>query len=297
MGKLWSVGWRAPILFASMLLATELTVTMISGSLSPAKSEIFYQTGFEQPTFTPGPIVGQGGWAIYEGGGPVGSVSTTFPKNGAQSLRIDPIPIQYFGATSFRYLPGGVSPVFEGENRIISVKVEAALIGPRTDADLISVNFTPFLFFQSPELGQNDIFEHEMYLSSDGHVYFRGTAFAALLGQYNEMEARLDFPDQKTTFFLNGVEIGQESWATDLGLEGLGLTITEFTTPELSLVELGPTGNYNPLNYQGYFDDLEISTVPEPSSLMLLASGFLVIIVCGLWRLPSNKITLTNSPT
>ena len=84
--------------------------------------------------------------------------------------------------------------------------------------------------------------------------------------------------------------------ATDIGLEGLGLTITEFTTPELSLVDLGPTGNYNPLNYEGYFDDLEISTVPEPSSLMLLASGFLLIIVCGLWRLPSNKITLTNSP-
>ena len=67
MGKLWSVGWRAPVLFASMLLGTELPVTFMSGSLSPAKSEIFYQTGFEQPTFTPGPIVGQGGWAIYRG--------------------------------------------------------------------------------------------------------------------------------------------------------------------------------------------------------------------------------------
>jgi hypothetical protein len=160
------------------------------------------------------------------------------------------------------------------------------------------VNFTPFLFFQSPELGQNDIFEHEMYLSSDGHVYFKGTAFAALLGQYNEMESRLDFPDQKTTFFLNGDEVGQESWAADTpsGLGLAGFTITEFTTPELSLVELGPTGTYNPLNYQGYFDDLEISTVPEPSGLTLLASGFLAIIVCGLWRLPSNKITLRNSP-
>jgi hypothetical protein len=137
-----------------------------------------------------------------------------------------------------------------------------------------------------------------MYLSSDGHVYFKGTAFAALLGQYNEMEARLDFPDQKTTFFLNGDEVGQESWAADTpsGLGLAGFTITEFTTPELSLTELGPTGTYNPLNYQGYFDDLEISTVTEPSGLTLLASGFLAIIVCGLWRLPSNKITLRNSP-
>ncbi len=202
-----------------VLLGTTLAVTMLGGPLNPAHGEIFYQTGFEQPTFTPGPIVGQGGWAIYEGGGPVGSISTTFPKNGVQSLRIDPIPIHFFGATSFRYLPGGVSPIFEGENRTVSVKVEAALIGPRTDKDLISVNFTPFLFFQSPEFGQNDIYENEMYLSSDGHVYFRGTAFAALSGQYNEMEARLDFPDQKTTFFLNGDEVGQESWATDIGLE------------------------------------------------------------------------------
>ena len=161
------------------------------------------------------------------------------------------------------------------------------MIGPSTGADLISVNFTPFLFVNSPDYGPSDIFESEMYLSSDGHAYFRGIGSTALLGQYNELEARFDFPDQRTTFFLNGGEIGQENWA-DLGLGGI--TITEFTTPELTLYELGPTGTYNPLNYQGYFDDLVISLVPEPSSLALLAIGFLASSpAAGGDGFPSNR--------
>jgi hypothetical protein len=112
----------------TFLLAATLLAFVVAGGTLAQASTIFYQTGFEQPTFTPGPIVGQGGWAIYEGGGPIGSVSATFPKNGAQSLRIDPIAIRSFGATDFRYLPGGMSPIFEGEGRMVSVKVEAALI-------------------------------------------------------------------------------------------------------------------------------------------------------------------------
>src|SRR5271170_2384854 len=119
-----------------LLAAISLALVVADDALAQA-STIFYQTGFEQPIFTPGPIVGQGGWAIYEGGGPVGSVSATFPKNGAQSLQIDPIAVHFFSATSLRYLPGGLSPIFEGENQTVSVKVEAALIGPRTDKDLI----------------------------------------------------------------------------------------------------------------------------------------------------------------
>ena len=52
---------------------------------------------------------------------------------------------------AFRYLPGGASPVFNGEGREISVKVAAALIGPSTgDVDQISVNFQPFLYIDDP---------------------------------------------------------------------------------------------------------------------------------------------------
>ena len=129
------------------VLATTLAVVILGGTLNPAHGEIFYQTGFEQPTFTPGPIVGQAGWAIAasDTGGPVGSIpvgsiSTTFPKGGAQSLRIDPMANNAGGGAyaSFRYLPGGASPVFNGEGREISVKVEAALIGPSTGASIRS---------------------------------------------------------------------------------------------------------------------------------------------------------------
>ena len=269
------------------VLATTLTVAILGGTLNPAHGEIFYQTGFEQPTFTPGPIVGQGGWAIEasDTGGPVGSIpvgsiSTTFPQGGAQSLRIDPMANNAGGEASaaFRYLPGGASPVFNGEGREISVKVEAALIGPSTgDVDQISVNFQPFLYIDDPSVGTFDFPRSQMWLSSDGHIHFESggtqqlTGPTVLFGQYNELEARFDFPDQKTIYFLNGTEFGQDSWAD---LLELGPPITEFSTPELKLVELGPSGTYNPLNYQGYFDDLVISLVPEPSSLALLAIGF-----------------------
>jgi hypothetical protein len=289
------------------LLGTALAISPLCAP--PAHSEIFYQTGFEQPAFTPGPIVGQAGWAIEasDTGGPpasipVGSISTTFPQGGAQSLRIDPMADNNaFGGASaaFRYLPGGASPVFNGEGREISVKVEAALIGPSTgDVDQISVNFQPFLYVDDPRFGAFAFQRSVMWLSSDGHVHVvSGTTQhigpTFLFGRYNELEARFDFPDQKTIYFLNGTEFDQDSWAD---ITALGVTITEFSTPDLQLVELHASGTYNPVNYRGYFDDLEISSVPEPSSLALLASGFLSLIGYTLWRRPSGKIPLRDAP-
>jgi PEP-CTERM motif len=282
-----------------VLLGTALAVVVLGVPLGPARSEVFYQTGFEPPAFAPGPIDGQAGWAIAaaDTGGPfgsipVGSISTTFPNGGEQSPRIDPMANNAGNGAyaSFRYLPAGASPVFNGEGRQISVKVEAALLGPTTGAaDQISVNFQPMLYFDDPAIYVGDVYRSVMWLSSDGHIHVvSGTTQhigpAYLLGQYNELEARFDFPDQKTIYFLNGTEFDQDSWAD------LGVTITEFSTPELQLGELHASGNYNPLNYQGYFDDLEVSAVPEPSSLALLASGFLSVIGYGLWRRPDRPM-------
>jgi hypothetical protein len=279
------------------LLGTALAVSLLSAP--PTHGETFYQTGFEQPTFTPGPIVGQAGWTIAAGdtGGPpgsipVGSISTIFPKGGAQSLLINPMPNNAGGlaSASFSYLPGGASPVFDAAGREISVKVEAALIGPSTGTDLISVNFQPLLYVDDPSVFVGAFQRSQMWLSSDGHIHVEsGTTQhigpTYLFGQYNELEARFDFPDQKTIYFLNGTEFDQDSWAD---ITALGVTITESSTPELELVESSVTGSYNPLNYQGYFDNLEISTVPEPGGLALLASGFLSLVGYTLWRRPST---------
>ena len=104
-------------------------------------------------------------------------------------------------SAAFRYLPGGASPVFNGEGREISIKVEAALIGPSTgDVDQISVNFQPFLYVDDPSFGAFAFQRSIMWLSSDGHVHVAsGTDTAhgssVLFDQYNELEARFDFPD------------------------------------------------------------------------------------------------------
>ena len=195
-----------------LLLSTGLAATMLGGFLKPARGEVFYQTGFEQPSFTPGPVDGQAGWTIAAGdtGGPVGSIpvgsiSTTFPNGGTQSLRIDPMANNAGGGAyaSFRYLPGGASPVFNHEGREISVKVEAALIGPSSGGvDQISVNFQPILYFDDPNIYVGDVYRSTMWLSSDGHIHVTSgtsqhTGPTFLFDQYNELEARFDFPDQR----------------------------------------------------------------------------------------------------
>jgi hypothetical protein len=79
---------------------------------------------------------------------------------------------------------------------------------------------------------------------ASGTTLHTGPTF--LFGQYNELEARFDFPDQKTIYFLNGTEFDQDSWAD------LGAMITEFSTPDLQLGELHASGTYKPLNYRRY---------------------------------------------
>ena len=116
------------------------------------------------------------------------------------------------------------------------------------------------------------------------------------MGQYNELEARFDFPDQKTIYFLNGTEFDQDSWA-DL--------------PESrSQSSAHPTSNWancmpaEPIILsiiRGYFDDLEISLVPEPGGLGLLASEFLSshrlhLMATALWQnTATDELTLRAS--
>ncbi len=145
------------------------------------------------------------------------------------------------------------------------------------------MNFQPFLYINDPSVFVGAFQRSIIWLSSDGHVHVASgteqhTGPAYLFGQYNKLEARFDFPDQKTIYFLNGTEFDQDSWAD------LGATITEFSTPDLQLGELHASGAYDPLNYQGYFDSLEISAVAEPGSLALLAGGFLGLLARGLRR-------------
>lgn len=68
-----------------------LFLTLLGLSLS-AKAGIVYQTGFEPPTFTPGPLNGQNSW-ITVGAGGTTTVENGFALTGTQAVQITPLGV------------------------------------------------------------------------------------------------------------------------------------------------------------------------------------------------------------
>jgi hypothetical protein len=62
-----------------------------SGGIGQAHADVIYQTGFENPPFTLGPLAGQDGWSVFSGGGTPGAVTVenTVSFSGTQAVEVN----------------------------------------------------------------------------------------------------------------------------------------------------------------------------------------------------------------
>ncbi len=91
--------------------------------------------------------------------------------------------------------------MYDGSGQVVTVKAELALLGLGTGGDdKITVNFQPWLYSTDFAV---EFPRTLLFISSYGHLHLEHNQTvingpAIVLGQYNELEARLDFVHQKT---------------------------------------------------------------------------------------------------
>ena len=72
------------------LVLTTLALGLLAGVAARSRADIVYSTGFEDPPFQPGAIVGQDGWQNVQGTPESKTIEDMFFHTGSQALLIDP---------------------------------------------------------------------------------------------------------------------------------------------------------------------------------------------------------------
>jgi hypothetical protein len=236
-----------------------------------AVGDVLYQTGFEPPEFTAGlPVDGQAGW-IARSSVNAGIISTVNPHDGLQDLQVIGGRLEIFPLIN-RYL-GVYRPniTFDSNGLPVRIQVDARFDGPRTtSADMIALRFNVFT-------GNDN--QAELAISPDGHIYGnmeQGSLLFAVPttpGQYYTLALQLDFASRIAQFFVDGQLLGSQPMPAEPSNRFVANLV----------VNGSPEPGYNPGDYTAYFDNFSITTVPEPSTLLLVATGGLGSVLCG-WR-------------
>ncbi len=258
----------------SLLLVAALTVA----SIGPVKaSDIIYQTGFEAPEFTPNqPLINQAGWLggwYLPGAIHPTTISTVNARDGAQCVR-------FFGADS-QGTPVGSAyafrPIFDLNDPnapppplITEIQVDARLDGPQSgslgtpEQDILSANLE-LSVLQPNGYGRT---LGGFFISSAGKIWTFGSrpedlykySLPYTFGTYRRLKVRVDFIAHTLTYFVDGAELGSAPIAPEIlsekligGHLWLAGSANPIDTPELT---------YHRENYNAYFDNYSIASVP-----------------------------------
>ena len=260
----------------------------------PGHAQILYQTGFEAPGFTTGPINGQDGWTARpilptdnnsQGAAASGVVSTSAPASGNHSLQINNSTLDYFPHASLYegiYQPN-VSFTATAQS-IFLIQAAVRVDGPNSGADLSSANLVVYNSSNS-DLG-------EIYASSSGNIYadngptYANANPAYTLGDYATLGVKFDFTDLTESYYVNGSFIDSLPMASDIltdpnptfsvNLEGLGSADDQYG--------LDPAGyQITHSSYTDYFDDLSVTALPPavPEASTMVSFGLLLALGLG----------------
>ncbi len=76
---------------SSLAMSAAMALALGGGFALPAAATNYYSTGFEGPTFSPGPISGQDGWAVYSASSQpnLAQIESGVAKTGTQAAVVD----------------------------------------------------------------------------------------------------------------------------------------------------------------------------------------------------------------
>jgi hypothetical protein len=158
---------------------------------SPVRAAVLYATSFEQPTFTPGPIAGQDGWAEYPVSG-ASFVESSVAFTGSQA--VDIIPALATGQDGPYKTVNTLAPIVDqsAEIYLASGSNQSAWQFAATGAGLVGY------------AGGIDIDANNTIRAISGSFPTIGTFTR---NQWNEVDLILNYATQTYTIDLNGMAI------------------------------------------------------------------------------------------
>ena len=231
-----------------------LACLLCLASAAALQATVIYQTGFEQPTYSPGQLVGQGGWSAST----IGTVENTVALQGVQAVQMNAT------GTSGQNLDGHSLTYTAVANPEYTVVFDVDFM---QSAGGTSSNWSTLALFG------NSGFITQAVVNSNGTTHL-GTGHPAeasfTRGVWNHFEVVLNFSTQMAFGYFNGSFLGSNPF------ESAGNT-------GMSEVDFGI--NNTPGTDSGFFDNLSVvSTVPEPSSFATLLMGLGLVLAAAQQR-------------
>ena len=262
-----------------------LLIAVLIGALrvQSAPNEIIYQTGFEPPAFAAGlPLREQDGWLggwFSPGTAHPTSISTVNARSGAQAVR-------FYGADAQGSIVGSAfafRPLFDLNDPnppptplIVEIRADVRLDGPQTgtlgtpEQDAISANlFAVVRQSDQDPVGNFDI--GGFFVSSAGKIWaynwttgnpraIYGPSVTYAMGTYHTLVLRVNFVSRTLTYFVDGVELGSAPFPVAIKSDQLiGGYLSLYGGTQIINT---PALSYNRANYNAYFDNYSIESVP-----------------------------------
>ena len=222
---------------------------------APVSATVLYATGFEGPTFTPGLIAGQDGWAEFPGPSAAAQVQNFFAKTGSQS--VDVIPA----------LATGQNGPFKVVNTLAPIVLQSA--------DIWLSSSTTQSGWQFAAIGAGLIgFAGGIDIDPNGDIRAITNSFP-VIGSFtrdvwNHVDLTLNYVAQTYSIAINGTTI--DSNVAFCGSNG-ACTNAVVASYSVGIFDTFPAASANDIGFLDNYSVSTVSAVPEPASLLLLGVG------------------------
>ena len=234
-------------------------LALLFGGRGVARAGVIYQTGFEPPTYSLGTLNGKDGWSTSSNA----DVQNSTVLSGTQAAGFNATTVsgQDLAAHAISYSS------LNNPDSLVRIQ----------EAFFLSAAGTPSNWDVIAAFGNNNVFLGQVLVltNNTATLGLASTGVGSVpvtRGQWNSFELDLNFQTQIQSAFVNGVFIGQGSFANP--------------ATSLNVFEFGVNSAHG--TDQAFLDNLSITssspTVPEPSSLALLSLGGLGLAGWRRWK-------------